>query len=584
MERKRIKKYTGGGETPTGAFTQGAGFTGTALGQGLGMFGGMAGSALAQADQADGYMSTGGALGSGALKGASMGMALGPAGALIGAGIGAVGGLMQRDKFNEESRRQEEAEREAERRRNAMEEQMKRQQMNAALDAFPVKGSGTPRFEKGGPTGKLGEAMQRKDSFMENILEFVDPTGITSYDDAYRAYNSMKAAGRAVPNFEEFVDMIGALPLVGKVGKVAKASSTAMKTLKTASTGARVASGVGKLMSAVDTGQDIYSDNISKQKGMTKTKQPRFAAGGPTGTDPFANLDPSLRAELRAQQIHPKAAQFKDANPELFNALGELPFDQYAALQSAAQQVKQDVGGLKGQGIGAAFDYVNNLDVSALKPLREKAGMSRGELLDSVLGQTNLNWATRQGAKVALRNKEFSAGGPTGGERYFAMPNYGNSMDPNAKPSMDFYMDGQLMPSTDFAKQLPAGMNINDIAAYGYQQAKPTFNPKSGWSYSGQNAYMDDFARMQSGEYMMGGMTLGPQYEAEGGEMVQYQKGDTPKVFGKGGISEVSSQEYEIKGPSHKQGGVDMSDDKGARIYSNKLTVDAALMKKLSKL
>jgi gas vesicle protein len=582
--RKKLKKYTGGGQTPTGAFTQGAGWTGSAAGQGLGMFGGMAGSAIAQADQADGHMSTGGALGSGALKGAAMGMALGPAGALIGAGIGAFGGLLQRNKFNEESRKQEEAEREAERLRAGMENQMKHQQMNQILDQFPVKGNSTPRFEKGGPTGKLGEAMERKDSLMENILEFVDPTGITSYDDAYRAYNSMKAAGRVVPNFEEFVDMLGAVPMVGKVGKVAKASSAAMQTLKTASAGARAASAAGKLMNAADTGQDIYSDNISKQKGMTKTKQPRFAAGGPTGTDPFAKLDPSLRANLRAKQIHPKAAQFKNANPELFSALGELPFDQYSALQSAAQQVKKDVVGLKGQGIGATLDYVNNLDVSALKPLREKAGMSRGELLDSVLGQTNLNWATRQGAKVALRNKEFSAGGPTGGERYFAMPNYGNSMDPNAKPTMDFYIDGQLMPSTDFAKQLPAGMNINDIAAYGYQKAKPTYSPNTGWSYSGQNSYMEDFARMQSGEYMMGGSTAQPMYEAEGGEMIQYKQGDAPAVYGKGGITPVSSQEYEIKGPSHAQGGVDMSDEKGARIYSNKLTVDPELMAKLNAL
>ncbi len=327
MKRKRIKKYLDGGTTPsTGAFTQGAGWTSSAAGQGLGMFGGMAGSAIAQADQADGHMSTGGALGSGALKGAAMGMALGPAGALIGGAIGAAGGLMQRNKFNEESRRQEEAEREAERRRNAMKEQMKLQQMNAALDAFPVTGNSTPRFSMGGPTD------------------------------------------------------------------------------------------------------------------------------------------------------------------------------------------------------------------------------------------------------------------PPGGERYFAMPNYGNSMDPNARPSMDFYVDGQLMPSTDFAKQLPAGVNINDIAMYGYQQAKPTYSPSSGWSYSGQNDYMKDFARMQGGQHALGGTTLGPQYEAEGGEMIQYQQGDKPKVFGKGGISEVSSQEYEIKGPSHKQGGVDMSDDKGARIYSNKLTVDSALMAKLSKL
>jgi hypothetical protein len=81
----------------------------------------------------------------------------------------------------------------------------------------------------------------------------------------------------------------------------------------------------------------------------------------------------------------------------------------------------------------------------------------------------------------------------------------------------------------------------------------------------------------------MGGMT-GPRYEAEGGEMIQYQPGDRPAVYGQGGVTMKTGTEGEITGPSHAQGGVDMSDEKGARIYSNKLTVDPALMAKLSKL
>ena len=55
--------------------------------------------------------------------------------------------------------------------------------------------------------------------FLENVAEFFDPTGILSYDDAEAAYNRMKARGADTPNFDEALDMFGALPLVGKAKK-----------------------------------------------------------------------------------------------------------------------------------------------------------------------------------------------------------------------------------------------------------------------------------------------------------------------------------------------------------------------------
>ncbi len=165
MKRKRIKKYQAGGST---AFTAGAGFSGTGLGSGIGAFGGMAGGLIEGADMKDGYMSTGGALGSGALKGASMGAAFGPAGMLIGGALGAAGGLMKRDQVNAAEDARLKAERDEERLRANMENQMKHQQMNQVLDQFPVKGSGTPRFALGGTTigpgyeVEGGEMMQTK--------------------------------------------------------------------------------------------------------------------------------------------------------------------------------------------------------------------------------------------------------------------------------------------------------------------------------------------------------------------------------------------------------------------------------------
>ena len=56
--------------------------------------------------------------------------------------------------------------------------------------------------------GKITMTPEEKDSLLENILEFVDPTGITSHDDARRAYESMRQRGAKLPDFNEFVDML----------------------------------------------------------------------------------------------------------------------------------------------------------------------------------------------------------------------------------------------------------------------------------------------------------------------------------------------------------------------------------------
>lgn len=65
-------------------------------------------------------------------------------------------------------------------------------------------------------TQRLKEHNSRPDSFIENVAEFFDPTGVSSWDDAYRSYNSMKARGANIPNSDEAINMFGALPGLGK--------------------------------------------------------------------------------------------------------------------------------------------------------------------------------------------------------------------------------------------------------------------------------------------------------------------------------------------------------------------------------
>lgn len=50
----------------------------------------------------------------------------------------------------------------------------------------------------------------------ENLLELFDPTGILSHDDARASYDSWQKSGRSIPTFEESLNMVSTLPVIGK--------------------------------------------------------------------------------------------------------------------------------------------------------------------------------------------------------------------------------------------------------------------------------------------------------------------------------------------------------------------------------
>lgn len=76
------------------------------------------------------------------------------------------------------------------------------------------------------------------DSLLEDIFEFIDPTGISSHDDAKEAYASYvkrkkeSGADFMLPTFDEFVDVIGAVPMLGKSGKLLKFGKGAVDLAK----------------------------------------------------------------------------------------------------------------------------------------------------------------------------------------------------------------------------------------------------------------------------------------------------------------------------------------------------------------
>ena len=102
-----------------------------------------------------------------------------------------------------------------------------------------------------------------KDDVLENVYEVADLTGISSWDDAELAYNRWKEGDDTLPDFWDAVDMITAVPLVGKAGVGAKAAK-GFNIAKSAKTGLSLGDFTKYLATALDiadAGQDL-SENI----------------------------------------------------------------------------------------------------------------------------------------------------------------------------------------------------------------------------------------------------------------------------------------------------------------------------------
>ena len=58
------------------------------------------------------------------------------------------------------------------------------------------------------------------DSFTENLVEFADPSGYFSWDDANQAYQNWQGSDNMLPSMGQAADMFGAVPILGKLGKL----------------------------------------------------------------------------------------------------------------------------------------------------------------------------------------------------------------------------------------------------------------------------------------------------------------------------------------------------------------------------
>lgn len=209
-------------------------------------------------------------------------------------------------------------------------------------------------------TNLLTQFLNHKNSTAENITEVLDPSGITSYDDVYQEY---KKSGLSP---ETLLEVIGALPLLGKIGKLTQAGIHIKKyagvdkaiyeglknNKKLANITAKSYNIVGKSSDAIQA-YESYKNN--KPNTSTFTQIEKYQSGG-ENID-IQKLDSILNANKNLEWVQ----RLYDINAPSIH----LPGEKYPSTHLMASTdnlafptiIKQEDGTLKYLGFDKAFDY-----------------------------------------------------------------------------------------------------------------------------------------------------------------------------------------------------------------------------------
>ena len=140
-------------------------------------------------------------------------------------------------------------------------------------------------------------ARRKEDSVFENIVEFADPSGITSWDDAKQAYEDWMKSGNEYPTAEQALSMFSAVPALGKFGKIKYLDKTLLNGFQ---------KGIPQdaykyipwqdIINFFGTSNDIQNDNMKRVSPL-----PVKATGGEEGMLPKAQEG----LEYLAQEYNP---------------------------------------------------------------------------------------------------------------------------------------------------------------------------------------------------------------------------------------------------------------------------------------
>ena len=266
-----------------------------------------------------------------------------------------------------------------------------------------------PKFQEGGEPDSMGE----------NILEWIDPTGISSWDDVRRSWNDTNPEK---PWYQTPLEIAGAIPVFGKFGKGAKAANAGAKAVSKIAKGA-------KKVEALSTGAKVLQGAKKVGRG-TLTGLDWVGGSAPqrlidNSINPFTRMAGSLTEKALANS--PKLS---------YVARGIQPFQQ-------GQRFWKGVGDVTGQGLGTINVPAPELQEIRLispdgKVINTNSGdpkvlelMNKG-MIDTTAANYNTTaggWNLKPGAKYKGGGSTFSGNawykdGGTNNPGFRALPDY----------------------------------------------------------------------------------------------------------------------------------------------------------------
>jgi hypothetical protein len=110
---------------------------------------------------------------------------------------------------------------------------------------------------------------KRPDELVEDVMEIIDLTGASSWDDAKRGWENWQQSDDTLPDFWDAVDMISAIPAVGSylsAFKAAQPTFNIAKSTKSSKSFADWVNIVQKTINITDSGGEGY-DQLTKGEG-----------------------------------------------------------------------------------------------------------------------------------------------------------------------------------------------------------------------------------------------------------------------------------------------------------------------------
>lgn len=163
------------------------------------------------------------------------------------------------------------------------------------------------------------------DSFFENVAEFADPTGITSWDDAKKAYAEWQRSGEPYPTVDQALSIFGAVPALGKFSKIKYLDPESIKQ-------AYKYIPWQQIVNFFDTSEDIQNDNTSQRVQSMPVKKEgglsKFLPKAQTGLQ--AGMQAGMQAGIPADADRYGVNAAYDANQQFAN---QADVDAYREVQ-----------------------------------------------------------------------------------------------------------------------------------------------------------------------------------------------------------------------------------------------------------